>query len=186
MPLAPEGLNELFNSCGCGTGANENALKAAFLWYYKNKNGSEPTEEQLRTTMEGKEPGVPNYVILSHEGASHGKLLGTLSASSNSAQAKLDFPSFNWPRAPFPKLRYPIEQYPENKEVETQALEALRGIFINNPNPIAGIIIEPIQNDGNYFASNTYYMGLQKIAKEHNAALIVDETNVGFGASGKL
>mmetsp|Transcript_13774 Transcript_13774/g.13791 ORF Transcript_13774/g.13791 Transcript_13774/m.13791 type:complete len:246 (-) Transcript_13774:177-914(-) len=136
--------------------------------------------------MEGKAPGVPNYIILSHAGASHGKLLGTLSASSASAEAKLDFPAFNWPTAPFPKLKYPLENFIENKGIEAQALEETRNLIKNSPNPIAGIIFEPIMNNGNYFASKWYYQQLQNIVKEYKAAIIVDETNVGFGASGKL
>ena len=32
MPLAPSGLSEVFNSCGCSAGSLENAVKSASLW----------------------------------------------------------------------------------------------------------------------------------------------------------
>ena len=36
---APEGLTELFNGCGCGASATENALKASFLKYRRDIRG---------------------------------------------------------------------------------------------------------------------------------------------------
>jgi len=41
LQTAPAGLTELFSSCGCGSAANENALKASFLRYRSLKQGKE-------------------------------------------------------------------------------------------------------------------------------------------------
>lgn len=186
MKLAPEGLTELFNSCGCGIGANENAIKAAYLWYHKNQYGSELTADQLNSTMQGKAPGVPNYTILSLSGGYHGRSLGTLSASSSSGLDKVDFPSFDWPKAPFPSIKHPYSNNLDNKNTEAQALEETRKIFQTSKSPIAALMIEPLQQEGTYFASRGYYQELQSIAKEFKAALIVDETYSGLGGTGKL
>ncbi|CAG9324402.1 unnamed protein product [Blepharisma stoltei] len=186
LPLGPESLSEIFMSCGCGIGATENAMKAASIWYYKNQYGVDFTPEQIKTTIEGKPPGIPDYAFLSLEGAYHGRSIGLLSVSSSSGIDKVDFPSFKWPRAPFPKEKYPITSYSENKAQESQALEATRKIFQTSKVPIVGLLIEPIQNEGTYYASPQYYQQLQSIAKEFKAAVIVDETYSGVGITGKF
>ncbi|CAG9333948.1 unnamed protein product [Blepharisma stoltei] len=186
LPLAPEGLTEVFMSCGCGIGATENAMKAASIWYYKNQYGVDYTPEQIKSTIEGKPPGIPDYAFLSLEGAYHGRSIGLLSVSSSSGLDKVDFPSFKWPKAPFPKEKYPIGNHSENKAQESQALEATRKVFQASKIPIVGLMVEPIQNEGTYYASPYYYQQLQVIAKEFKAALIVDETYSGVGATGKM
>ena len=48
------------------------------------------------------------------------------------------------------------------------------------------VIIDPIQQVGNYFATKYFYQNLEKIVKSHNSAFIVNESFCGFGGSGKL
>lgn len=51
MQNAPVGLTELFNSCGCGSAANENALKASFLKYRSKKYGKDFDANEIQTAM---------------------------------------------------------------------------------------------------------------------------------------
>lgn len=174
MPLAPAGLGEVFNSCGCSVGSLENAAKSASIWYYKNKYGVAYNEQQLASALESKAPGTPDFSLITLSGSRHSNLIGLSNPSSY-------LPSLNFGVAPFPELKYPGN----NRESEAKALEATRTLFKSKVN-VFGLIIEPIQRNGNNFASPWYYKELSNIAKEFNSALIVDETFSGFGGSGRL
>ena len=174
LPLAPAGLGEVFNSCGCSAGSLENAAKSASIWYFKNKHGSNYTPEQLSSAFENKPPGTPDYSLITLSGSRHSNLLGLSNPSPY-------LPKLNFGVAPFPTLQYPGD----NRASESQALEATRALFKSKSN-VFGLIIEPIQRNGNNFASSWYYKELSKIAKEFNSALIVDETFSGFGGTGRL
>lgn len=78
----------------CGACANENAFKTAFIIYKvgnlkiflpeyfssllqtKQRGGSSPTEEELKTAMNNQPPGSPPLSILSFYGAFHGRTFG--------------------------------------------------------------------------------------------------------------
>jgi len=51
--------------------------------------------------------------------------------------------------------------------------------------PIAAIVIEPTQQSTGYVASDNFIAALKSIAADFDAALVVDETSTGCGASGK-
>lgn len=174
LPLAPVGLGEVFNSCGCSAGSLENAAKSASIWYYKNKYGVSYTAEQLNSAFENKPPGTPDFSLITLSGSKHSNLLGLSNPSPY-------LPRLNFGIAPFPTLKYPGD----NRAAESQALEATRALF-KSKGDVFGLIIEPIQRHGNNFASSWYYKELSKIAKEFNSALIIDETFSGFGATGLL
>ena len=52
-------------------------------------------------------------------------------------------------------------------------------------NIVAAIVIEPTQQTTGYVASDEFMNALRSIADDFEAALIVDETSTGCGASGK-
>ena len=52
-------------------------------------------------------------------------------------------------------------------------------------NIVAAIVIEPTQQSTGYVASNEFMNALRSIADDYEAALIVDETSTGCGASGQ-
>ena len=62
----------------------------------------------------------------------------------------LYFPKFDWPRIDNPKINFPLND--ENLEdvinKENIALEQIKDAIRNNPDDIAGLIIEPIQGEG--------------------------------------
>jgi 4-aminobutyrate aminotransferase/(S)-3-amino-2-methylpropionate transaminase len=122
-------------------------------------------------------PGSPALDILSFEKSFHGRTLGTLSSTRSKPIHKLDIPAFNWPKAPFPVIRYPLEEnVSENRREEDQCLEQFESIIRTWHNPIAAIIIEPIQGEGgDNQASSYFYQKLRSITKKYDILMIVDE-----------
>ncbi|CAH1273270.1 ABAT [Branchiostoma lanceolatum] len=191
MRVAPPGLKEV-QTMACGTCANENAYKAVFIWYRtKQRGGSMPSKEDLESCMRDMPPGSPKLSILSFQGGFHGRTLGCLATSHSKPIQKVDIPSLVWPVAPFPQLRYPLELYAEeNRQEEERCLDAVWKIIVESKTsgqPVAGIVVEPIQAEGgDHHASNTFFRRLQRIAKDNDAAMIVDEVQTGVGLTGRM
>lgn len=171
MPVAPTGLTEVYNSCGCGSYAIDSAFRAAIMHY----------RERTAPTADPSEFG-----IISFKRSFHGRLFASLSATRNKPSTKMGIPAFDWPAAAFPDIRHPYSAYEEhNKAEEAKALAELERIFATTKKRIAGVIIEPILAEGgDLLASPPFYLGVQQIAKDHGAAFIVDEVQTGVGASG--
>jgi len=101
---------------------------------------------------------------------------------------KVDIPSFDWPQASFPALKYPLDQYAaENQAEEQRCLDEAERLMTTYHNPVAAIIIEPIQSEGgDNHASPAYFRGLRELTKKHGVLMIVDEVQTGVGATGKF
>lgn len=83
---------------------------------------------------------------------------------------------------------WPKANYPSSKAEEGQILEKVRttvGEKRSTGKIVAAIVIEPTQQSTGYVASNEFMNALRSIADDYEAALIVDETSTGCGASGK-
>uniref|UniRef100_A0AC35TLR5 (S)-3-amino-2-methylpropionate transaminase n=1 Tax=Rhabditophanes sp. KR3021 TaxID=114890 RepID=A0AC35TLR5_9BILA len=174
----------------CGTSANENALKTAFIYYSKQKrNGNPPTAEDLTSCMKQELPGTPNWSVLAFNGSFHGRSLAMLSCTRSKAIHKVDIPAMDWPIAPFPRYRYPLgENVDYNKKQDEVALAEVEKHFKERKakaNDIAAVIIEPIQSEGgDHHASPEFFKALQAIIKSHGAVFIVDEVQTGGGPTG--
>ena len=155
MRYAPKGLTEA-NTMMCGSCSNENAYKAAFIWYQtKNRGGLPPTAEDMTSSMINQAPGSPNLSILSFNGSFHGRLMGCLSTTHSKAIHKVDVPAFDWPSVDFPKLKYPLDQFvSENDKEEGRCLAMVEEAITQSQlkNPVAAIVVEPIQAEGMFFA----------------------------------
>ncbi|XP_055686483.1 4-aminobutyrate aminotransferase, mitochondrial [Lutzomyia longipalpis] len=192
MSIAPPGATHV-TTMMCGSCSNENAYKAIFIWYRKTQRGEDVdfTKQEMESCMINKAPGSPNLSILSFQGAFHGRTLGVLSTTHSKYIHKIDVPSFDWPMAAFPAYRYPLKDYVrENKKEDEKCLamvEDLIGQWAKKGNPVAGIVVEPIQSEGgDNEASPEFFQGLQKIAKANGAALLIDEVQTGGGPTGKM
>ncbi|KAF5093216.1 hypothetical protein D0Z03_002504 [Geotrichum reessii] len=189
LAAAPQGLNQVWLDLS-GSGANEQAYKAAFIYKRSQERGYNTpfSEEELSSTMANAQPGSPELSILSFESAFHGRLFGSLSTTRSKPIHKLDIPAFNWPKAPFPKLQYPLEKFEkENAEEEARCLAEVERLLKTWPSPVAAVVIEPIQSEGgDNHASPDFFHKLQKITNENKALFIVDEVQTGVGATGKL
>ena len=190
LRVAPKGLNQVFTAMA-GSDANETAYKAAFMWKRRQQRGGPDVEfspEEISSAMNNQAPGSPPMSILSFRTGFHGRLFGSLSTTRSKPIHKLDIPAFDWPQASFPKLKYPLEQHQkENAEEEARCLAETEHIIQNFHNPVAAIIIEPVQSEGgDNHASASFFQGLRDITKKHDILMIVDEVQTGVGATGKF
>ncbi|KAL2401301.1 4-aminobutyrate aminotransferase [Exophiala dermatitidis] len=190
LRVAPKGLNQVFTAMA-GSDANETAYKAAFMWKKQQERGGpdvEFTEQELTSAMKNQKPGSPDMSIMSFKTGFHGRLFGSLSTTRSKPIHKLDIPAFDWPQAPFPNLKYPLEQHAEeNAAEEKRCLEEAENIIKTYHNPVAAVVVEPIQSEGgDNHASPAFFRGLREITRRHNVLLIVDEVQTGVGATGKF
>ncbi|XP_065898679.1 4-aminobutyrate aminotransferase, mitochondrial-like isoform X2 [Dysidea avara] len=193
LMCAPPGMSQV-TAMMCGSCANENAIKAAFIWYMDKKRGNAnigPDSEEFSTALYNKPPGCPDLSVLSFDGAFHGRTIGVLSATHSKPIHKLDIPAFDWPIAPFPQLKYPLEDHvTENKAEEQRCLQRVTEL-IDEYNAkqkfVAAAIIEPIQAEGgDNHASPEFFKGLRKICRDKGVAFIVDEVQTGVGTTGHM
>lgn len=150
MAVAPKGMTNVFTVM-CGSCANENAFKTAFMYKAAKRRGDRDFNlEELNSCMNNQAPGSPDDMsILSFSQAFHGRLFGSLTATASKAIHKVDIPAFDWPKAPFPQLKYPLEEHQQhNKKVEQEALDQVEHIIATAKKPVAGLVIEPIQSEG--------------------------------------
>lgn len=187
MSVAPTGLTDV-NTMMCGSCSNENAFKAAFIWYQTKMRGGPPTEEDMISCMNNEAPGCPKLSILSFSGGFHGRLMGCMSATHSKPIHKVDIPAFEWPVTDFPQLRYPLHEYEEeNAEEEDRCVALAEEAIIKSQKlePIAAMIIEPIQAEGgDNHASPRFFTLLRNMAATHGVAFIVDEVQTGGGSTG--
>ncbi|KKY15796.1 putative 4-aminobutyrate transaminase [Phaeomoniella chlamydospora] len=190
LKVAPKGLNQVFTAMA-GSDANETAYKAAFMWKRQQERGGydvEFTEEDIKSSMINQTPGSPQLSIMSFKSAFHGRLFGSLSTTRSKPIHKLDIPAFDWPQGPFPHLKYPLDQFAaENAAEEERCLKEAEKIIKEFHNPVAAVVIEPIQSEGgDNHASPAFFRGLREITKRNNVLFIVDEVQTGVGATGKF
>lgn len=190
LSVAPKGLNQV-TTMMCGSCSNENAFKAIFIWYQKNKKGTvDFTAEEMNSCMANLPPGSPNLSIMSFQGGFHGRTLGSLTTTHSKYLHKIDVPSFDWPFASFPAYKYPLEEnVAHNQAEDRRCLAEVEDLIeqYSKKNPVAGIIVEPIQSEGgDNEASPEFFQGLQKITKKNGIALLIDEVQTGGGPTGKF
>jgi glutamate-1-semialdehyde 2,1-aminomutase len=60
-------------------------------------------------------------------------------------------------------------------------LEAVKALFAENPDQIAGVILEPVVGNAGFILPDAGFLeGLREITKEHGALLVFDEVMTGF------
>lgn len=158
-----------------GALAIENALKVAFDWKVKKNFSKGYTIEK-------------GHKILHFNQAFHGRSGYTMSLTNTDPNKTALYPKFDWPRVSNPFIVFPIEKNLEDLiERENQSIREIKQAFINNPDDIAAIIIEPIQGEGgdNHFRPE-FLQRLREIANEEDALLIFDEVQTGVGLTGTM
>jgi L-lysine 6-transaminase len=160
-----------------GTLGVENALKAAFDWKVRKNFERGYRDERGRR-------------VLHFDQAFHGRSGYTLSLTNTTDPRKTAyFPKFEWPRISNPKVEYPLtdDRRADVKAREEIAVAQMERAFDRYKDDIAAIIIEPIQGEGgdNHFRPE-FFRELRKMADKHDAMLIFDEVQAGFGLTGKF
>ena len=78
-------------------------------------------------------------------------------------------------------LGWPVLKYPQG-ESDAQVLDSVRAALSND---VAVVVVEPIHwQSGNQMSSDLINQ-IGRLAHEHEALMVVDETNSGCGASGR-
>jgi L-lysine 6-transaminase len=172
----PDYLPHLFLIEG-GALAVENALKTAFDWKVRKNFTHGYTEERGR-------------MIMHFRYAFHGRSGYTMSLTNTDPNKTLYFPKFkDWPRIDAPYLHFPqsAENIARARKDEGLALQQMKNAFINHPDDIAAIIIEPIQAEGgDHHFSIEFLKAIRQLADENEALLIMDEVQTGIGLTGKM
>ena len=158
-----------------GALAIENALKVAFDWKVKKNFSKGYTIEK-------------GHKILHFNQAFHGRSGYTMSLTNTDPNKTALYPKFDWPRVSNPYIVFPIQKNLEDLiERENKSIREIKKAFVNNPDDIAAIIIEPIQGEGgdNHFRPE-FLQQLREIANEEDALLIFDEVQTGVGLTGTM
>lgn len=158
-----------------GALAIENALKVAFDWKVKKNFSKGYTIEK-------------GHKILHFNQAFHGRSGYTMSLTNTDPNKTALYPKFDWPRVSNPYIVFPIQKNLEDLiERENKSIREIKQVFINNPDDIAAIIIEPIQGEGgdNHFRPE-FLQQLREIANEEESLLIFDEVQTGVGLTGTM
>ena len=159
-----------------GSLAVENALKAAFDWKVR---------KNLKKNISNK-----GSQIIHFKECFHGRTGYTLSLTDSPDPRKtLYFPKFDWPRIKNPKIKFPLNDQNLNSVIENEkiAINQIKQSIHDNPDEIAGLIIEPIQGEGgdNHFRKE-FLSALKNLSLEEEFLLIFDEVQTGVGITGNM
>ncbi len=142
-------------------------LPPAFSRFHPSISGSEATEVAIKSVMH--KTGAKKFVGFS--GGYHGRTFGALSVSGEKGKNSSLGPFF-------PNCE--ILPFPENTNTIKDIISTL------DKEPLAGIIIEPIQaTAGLRFVNKDALVELRNFTKNRNIPLIFDETFTGFSRTGK-
>jgi acetylornithine/N-succinyldiaminopimelate aminotransferase len=138
-------------------------------------SGTEATEAAIKLAVRA----TGRSIIVAFERAFHGRTLGALSLTANTAYRH-------------PYVRCLDEAAPERPFAEARVLRlpwgdlaAVRAAFASHGRDIAAVFIEPVQGEaGVYPATREFLVGLHGICREHGALLGADEIQCGSGRAG--
>ncbi|VVD03057.1 unnamed protein product [Leptidea sinapis] len=127
MSVAPPGLEEV-STMMCGSCSNENAFKAVFFWYRTKQRGGrlDFTPEEMSSCMLNQVPGSPKLSILSFMPFINWTALLLIGQSLPSRDINIHLINIK------PKIIKKI----------TMLLQ-----YSKKPNPVAGVLVEPIQSE---------------------------------------
>lgn len=132
-------------------------------------SGAEANEAAIKLARRfGHEQGIGSPSIIVTEGAFHGRTMATLSATgSRKVQAGFEPLVSGFRRVPYDDL------------------DAVRHVAEHDPGVVA-VLVEPIQGEGGIrIPSAGYLPGLQRICRDKNWLLMVDEIQTGMGRTGE-
>ena len=160
------------------------------LRYVKGfSGGSEATESAMKFVRQYfKQTGHPGkYKFISRYQGYHGGTAGAMSASGTGPRKT----KFEPQMAGFVKVFAPTHyrnQFESWEECNRFAAQAVEDVILGeDPETVAGLIVEPIGNTGGIITPTAeYFRMLRRICDRHNVALIFDEVITGFGKTGSM
>jgi adenosylmethionine-8-amino-7-oxononanoate aminotransferase len=165
--ITPSGLTYVKTFCG-GSEAIEAAMK--FVRQYFRQTGH---------------PG--KYKFISRYHSYHGGTFGGMSASGTGARKSKFEPQMGGFLKVLPPTAY-RDRFPTWEEANRFAARCFEDVIVNeDPETVAGIIVEPIGNTGGIITpTEEYFQILRAICDRYNVMLIYDEVITGFGKTGKM
>ena len=151
--------------------------------------GSESIESALKFTRQYfKQAGHPGkYKFISRYFGYHGGTFGGMSASGTGSRKT----KFEPQMAGFLKVwppNYYRDRFSSWEECNRFCARMFEDVIVNeDPETVAGIIVEPIGNTGGIITpTEEYYHILREICDRHQVVLIFDEVITGFGRTGAM
>jgi 4-aminobutyrate aminotransferase len=156
------------------------ALQKSFF----SNSGAEANEGAMRLAKQAT--GRREIVALTY--GFHGRTIGTLSVTGNSARKRQNgpyLPGVAFGPAPY-CYRCPLGlQYPSCDVACAQSLKEL--IQLQTSGEVAAFLAEPILGEGGIITPpDEYFEIATRIIHDHGALFVVDEVQTGFGRTGKL
>ena len=151
--------------------------------------GSEATEAAMKFVRQYfKQTGHPGkYKFISRYYGYHGGTAGAMAASGTGTRKT----KFEPHMAGFLKVvppNYYRDRFPTWEECNRFTARMVEDVIVNeDPETVAGVIVEPVGNTGGIITPTTeYFEILRDICTRHNVVLIFDEIITGFGKTGSF
>jgi len=133
-------------------------------------SGTEANEAAIKLArLYGHKKGIDLPTIIVMENSFHGRTMAALTATGNE---KI--------KEGFGPMLEGFVRVPYNDQA------ALQTVFDNNPNIVA-VLVEPVQGEGGVVPADPLWCQLiRQRCQEHDALMMIDEVQTGFGRTGKL
>jgi len=151
--------------------------------------GSEAVESALKFARQYfKQSGKPNkYKFISRYYAYHGGTFGGMGASGNGSRKSKFEPQMDGFLKVFPPSFY-RDQFPTWEEANRFAARSVEDVILHeDPDTVAGVLLEPIGNTGGIITpTDEYFQILRQVCDRYDVLLIFDEVITGFGKTGNM
>lgn len=151
--------------------------------------GSEAVEAALKFTRQYyKQTGRPNkYKFVSRYYAYHGGTFGGMGASGSGPRKSKFEPQMDGFVKVFPPSFY-RDQFPSWDEANRFAAQSIEDVIVHeDPDTVAGVLLEPIGNTGGIITpTEEYFQIVREACDRHDVLLIFDEVITGFGKTGDM
>ncbi len=151
--------------------------------------GSEATESAMKFSRQYfKQTGHPGkYKFISRYQSYHGSTAGAMSASGTGTRKTKFEPQMAGYLKVFPPTHY-RSRLPSWEECNRFAAQMVEDVIVNeDPETVAGVIVEPIGNTGGIITpTKEYFQVLREICDRYNVLFIFDEVITGFGKTGSM
>ena len=163
-------MSNLYYTGPCANLAKELCERTGMKKVFFCNSGAEANECAIKAARKysAEKKGEDYFTIITLKNSFHGRTLTTLAATGQDA---------------FHKLFTPLT--PGFISVSAEDLSEMKEAI--KANKIAGIMIECVQGEGGVIAlKEEVIKGIEKLAKENDIPLIIDEVQTGNGRTGKL
>jgi len=151
--------------------------------------GSESTESAMKFARQYfKQTGHPGkYKFISRYHGYHGSTGAAMSASGTGTRKTKFEPQMPGFLKVFPPTHY-RSQFADWDECNRFAARAIEDVIVaEDPDTVAGVMVEPIGNTGGIITPTAeYFQIIREICDRYNVLLIFDEVITGFGKTGRM